>query len=86
MHVDFKKTCWERVNIPKDKEEEVKVKLESGEITSADDLMNIFDGRADDVDDTDEQMFPKENDGQPTIEMFLQKGDIDPKWDNSTEK
>jgi hypothetical protein len=72
MYVDFKVTVWERVEVSEEKVDEVLAKLNSGEITTANDLFEDellphvkligF------VNETEEYVTPEENDGQSTIE------------------
>jgi len=83
-HVDFKITTWERVTINDDQKDMVLAKLKSGEISSANDMVNDeighYEGKLDDV---DEQMNPEENGGCSTIEFI--EGELGNKttiWEN----
>ena len=69
MKVDFKITTWESVEVPKEMEREVLTKLESGEITSANDLCELLGCSSEKIHDVDEQMTPEENEGSSTIEV-----------------
>jgi hypothetical protein len=69
MKVDFKITTWETVKVPQDMEAEVLSKLESGEITTANDLCELLDCSSEKIHDVDEQMTPEENGGNSTIEV-----------------
>ena len=85
MHVDFKVTAWERVQIPEEKKEEVLKGLKDGTIATANDLVE-FVGEGGNYDgviaETEEQMVTSENDGQPTIEFHNERGQIKPDWQN----
>ena len=83
MHVDFKITTWERVSVPEEREEEVKQKIESGEISSASELCDFLEGDAysEKLFDVDEQMTPEENGGSSTIELYEETGK-NPMWTN----
>ena len=80
MHIDFKVTLWERVYVPKGKEEKVKELIKKGLITNGDELYNWFienseTGSEDLINetlyDTTEQLTPEENGGSSTIEAFI---------------
>jgi hypothetical protein len=72
MHVDFKITTWERVYVPKGKEEEFMDLIRNKEIESANDMFmqdeNCWIER---IDEADEQMTPDENNGCSTLEVYL---------------
>ncbi len=68
MRVDFKITTWERVWVPKEQEADILAKLESGEITSAEDLLQHVDANCEKLFEVEEQMTPKDNGGCATIE------------------
>jgi len=73
MHVDFKVTTWERVEIPAEHEAEIMEAISNGKITSANDIFEQFPSdelTCDKLDDVDEQMTPEENGGCNTIEAF----------------
>jgi hypothetical protein len=89
MHVDFKITAWERVEIPEDRKEVVLAALEDGRISTANDLIEFLEAMYEEgyeykgmVLETEEQMLPEENDGQPTIEFFSEKGQLKADWQN----
>lgn len=79
MKVDFKIEAWESVEIPAEKEQIVLKALKEGKITNSNDLIELL---GDDVyfkgvtPETEIQMLPIENDGQCTIEMLNDDGDI----------
>lgn len=81
MHVDFKITIWERVEIPEEFEEEILEKIKDGTIASANDLFGYQpkDGKGyldldcEKLDDTSEQMTVEENGGCSVVEV----------WDNN---
>jgi hypothetical protein len=80
MHIDFKITTWERVEIPKGMEREIFSKIEDGTISSANGLFSFtptdgsgyLDLTCEKLEDTDEQMTPEENGGCSTIEVWEQ--------------
>lgn len=72
MHVDFKITTWERVYVPKGKEEEFMELIRNKEIESAGDMFTQDENCViERIDDVDEQMTPDENNGFSTLEVFL---------------
>lgn len=89
MHVDFKITTWERVEIPEEIEQEVLKAIESGEITSANELFEKFDKTdnrlsCDIILDVSEQMEIEENGFCSTIELYSDD-DSTPIWKNGQE-
>jgi len=77
MHIDFKISTWERVEIPEEYEEEIRAKIKDGSITSANQVFNyetgdgiIADLQCNKLDDTDEQLSVEENGGNSTIEVW----------------
>jgi hypothetical protein len=88
MHVDFKVTTWERCHLPDDLDpeqiEDLKRKIEEGIITDYDDL-NEECG----VDSTekllecDENLTVEENGGCSTVELHMEKGQLNPTITNS---
>lgn len=73
MHVDFKITTWERVEVPPELEEVVTAKIKAGVITCSNDIWDILNGddcNCNIIDGTSEQMSLDENDGFATIEIF----------------
>ena len=84
MHVDFKVKTWERVEIQEKYKDAVLKAIESGKITSANDIFEQFpsdDLSCNKLDDVDEQMSPTENGGCSTIEVFEENGKDDI-WSN----
>jgi len=77
MQIDFKITTWERITIPQELEQEVIKAIQNEEITSADDLIEMF---GDDcfnegiLSDVSQQMTTEENDDNATIEIINDKG------------
>ena len=82
MHIDFKVTIWERICVPKPLQQKVKELIKKGHFKSADDLYHWLDDINDDEEqkeifknemlfDTTEQLTPEENNGEPTIEAFI---------------
>ena len=78
MQVDFKITTWERISIPQELGLKVIKAIQNEEITSADDLIEMF---GDDcfnegiLSDVSQQMTIEENDDNATIEIINDKGD-----------
>lgn len=77
MYIDFKITTWDRVHILSQDEEEVRLAIKNGELTSQQDF-NLLDveGSWEKLDDVDEQMSVEENGGNATVEV----------WENDDEK
>jgi len=71
MHVDFKITTWERVEVPEEHEAEIKAKIEDGTITSASDMFDHLENiECEKLTDVDEQMEIEENGFCSTIEVW----------------
>lgn len=84
MHVDFKITTWERVEIPENHEGEILEAIKSGKVKTANDIFDQFpslDISCNKIHDVDEQMTPEENGGSSTIEVFEENG-ADDIWSN----
>lgn len=71
MFFDFKITTWERIRVPEESEEEVLEKIKSGEITSANGVVE-FDPNStiERLDNADTQLTPSQHGGQATIEVL----------------
>lgn len=78
MHVDFKITTWERVEVPEGKEEEILQAIKDGKITSAEELCQYdpenIDG-SEHLVNCDEQMSLEKNEGFSTIEVISNDSD-----------
>jgi hypothetical protein len=84
MHVDFKITTWERVEIPEGKEPMVRDLIKNGLVESASDLFDHLDDiTCEKLTDVDEQMTPEENGGCSTIEIWEGVKNI---WENGKEE
>lgn len=93
MHVDFKISIWERIEIPPEKENEVREKIKSGEISTGSQLMDVIGADSDGAEtlyDTGEQLTPKDNGGNSTVEIWEDES-LDPNrnpmkctWQNGT--
>ena len=73
MHVDFKVTTWERVEIPEEHKEKVKQAIKNGKVESANDLFNLdleMQLDCEMLQDTSEQLTVDENKGCSTIEIW----------------
>jgi hypothetical protein len=84
MHVDFKITKWERIEIPSESEAEVEKGIKEGKLRTSTDVWNILsvgEANLEELDDTTVQMSVKENEGASTIELFEERGQ-DPIWSN----
>ena len=68
--VYIKVTVWERYEVPEDKIEEIKAKLESGEITTGEDIAVDYDASMEYVDDTSTDVRLQDNGGFSTIELM----------------
>jgi len=77
MHIDFKITTWDRVHILSQDEEEVRLAIKNGELTSQQDFSILgIEGSWEKLDDVDEQMSVEENSGNATVEV----------WENNDER
>jgi predicted HAD superfamily phosphohydrolase len=99
MHIDFKITTWERVEIPNENKKEVMSRLEDETIESANDLFN-YQLKEDDsfmnlthekLDNVSDQMTIDENNGCSTIEVWDYDDEdtnnpMDLVWDNTNEE
>jgi len=77
MQIDFKITTWERITIPQELEQEVIKAIQNEEITSADDLIEMFGDECFNegiLSDVSQQMSIEENDHNATIEIINDKG------------
>ena len=81
--VYIKVTAWERYEIDDSKAEEVKAKLESGEITTGNDIAEMFDIGMEIVDDASTDMTLEDNGGYSTIELMLDDNTMI--WQNGKE-
>lgn len=73
MHINFKKTIWERVDIPEDKEEEIlEFIINSKEpVISINHKLTIdLELKWENMDDTETFLNPKDNEGFATIEVI----------------
>lgn len=72
MHIDVKKTIWERIYIPKDKKDSIISQIELGKSLESivDNLYNDPDISFEDIYESAEMMLPEKNDGYSTIEVF----------------
>jgi hypothetical protein len=77
MQIDFKITTWERITIPQELEQEVLKAIQNEEISSADDLIEMFGDECFNegiLSDVNQQMSIEENDYNATIEVINDKG------------
>ena len=82
-HFDIKITTWERITLPEDCDE-ITDFINSTESADAVDIIEFCDERGIDVeysriDDSDAYIYPDENDGNATIELFSNESKL---WDN----
>lgn len=76
MHADFKVTCWERVTIPPELEEEFLQKVKDGIIETAEDCfrqLSSNDLECTQLIETSECMTSEFNDGNPVMEILDDK-------------
>ena len=78
MRVDFKVTAWESVTVQDEHKEEVLEKLRSGDIQTANDLIEFLDSQDSYNDyeiltETVDQLTPQQNNGFSTIEAVEDK-------------
>lgn len=84
MHIDFKLSVWERAEIPEGKEEIARKLIESGEVTTANQLFEKIEGCNCEYDtETEQYLSPSENENESTIELFEEDGQIEPTWKNA---
>ena len=90
MHVDFKVTTWERVELPdsltEEQSESILDRIKSGIISTSNDLVEEVENLGKDTDysiipETEEQLSVEENGGSSTLEVFINKGS-DPLYKN----
>jgi hypothetical protein len=71
MDFDFKITTWERITVPEEHEQKILEKIKSGEITTSNDIFDLFeDSQMNILSEVEEQMSVEENGGCSTIEVF----------------
>lgn len=71
MHVDFKITTWERIEIPEEHQSEVLDKIKKGIISIPQDVCEeIGHDETEMLNDYKEEITIEENDGQRTIEVY----------------
>jgi len=88
MEFEFKVTTWERVNVSPENEEKVLQAIKDGKITSSQGVFDLLETSdieltCNTIDETEEQMSPNENDGQNTIEVRNDDGNVI--WGNGVE-
>jgi len=88
MEFEFKVTTWERVNVSPENEEKVLQAIKDGKITSSQEVFDLLETSdieltCNTIDETEEQMSPNENDGQNTIEVRNDDGNVI--WGNGVE-
>lgn len=79
-YIDYKYTGWKRVSIPDELLSEITAKFQADAI----EIEDLFDDYAEVVNyelidggcDCEEHMAPHENDGENTIEIFNEKGEM----------
>lgn len=90
MQIDFKITTWERVEIKDDALlKEIKSKLEDGTIHSSNSLIDYCNNNNINCEymgiilETNHQLTPEENNGEPTVEILSDNGStVDTIWKN----
>lgn len=83
MEIHYKVTTWKKIIFPeKVTKEEVIKALEEGNLPE--DLYQIFTGiEHEDILEVDDFVTLEDNDGESTIELFQERFDSTPIWDNS---
>ena len=77
MQVDFKISVWERVEVPEEKKEMVLKALKNGEVSTANELLELIDDATyfGKMDDTEEDLTPADNNDNPTIDVLNENGE-----------
>jgi len=73
MHIDFKITTWERVEVPFELEIKISKKIKSGQIFSSTGLYEEFTDELDPCEilpEVEQQLDPLYNEGSSTIEVW----------------
>lgn len=85
MEIHYKVTTWNRIVFPDDvTKEEVIAILEKGDVG---DLWHELTGlEHNTIEEVEELITVEENDGEATVELFAQRFDDVPIWDNSIKK
>ena len=78
MYIDFKKSIWERVYIPKLREKEIKSRL--GKDSLYDILSDLIytigeECNSEEIYETEEVLEPEQNKGESTIEVYDEIGE-----------
>lgn len=72
MHIDFKITTWDRVHILKKDESVILKAIENGELETMEEFNALgVDGSWEKLDDVDIHMTVEENNGAPTLEVWM---------------
>jgi hypothetical protein len=80
-HIDIKKTTWERITVSDEDYVEILAKFKAGDFNQVSDICGDYEFEIEGIDDTDEEMYPDDNKGNPTIELFKENG-ADADWGN----
>lgn len=76
MNFDFKITTWERVTVPEHMEQDIKAKIESGEITTANHIHDYCEeAETNGIDGVEGEVSLEDNGGFNTIEVMVD-GDV----------
>lgn len=85
FYIDTKLTIWDRMEFESEEQMlQAKAMLESGELKTGLDVSDHFGLSAEIQLDTQEEVYPEENGGYATLEIFDEEGDT--VWHNSTIK
>jgi hypothetical protein len=77
IHIDYKVTTWERFSIDEEHKEALEEFLKENPEADATDIFNwaadegLEDPYCDNIDGSEEILFPKDNGGQPTLEITI---------------
>lgn len=85
FYIDTKLTIWDRMEFESEEQMlQAKAMLESGELKTGLDVSDHFNLSAELMLDTQEEMYPEENNGLCTLTMFNENGDT--VWHNGTDE
>ena len=85
FYIDTKLTIWDRMEFESEEQMlEAKAMLESGELKSGLDVSDHFGLSSEILYETQEEMYPEENNGLSTLQIFNEDGNTI--WHNGTDE
>jgi hypothetical protein len=85
FYIDTKLTIWDRMEFESEEQMlEAKAMLESGELKSGLDVSSHFELSSEILYETQEEMYPEENNGLSTLQIFNEDGNTI--WHNGTDE